>query len=216
MPTVTTLETQKKNRQRVNVFLDGRYAFGLQATVAAALRVGQGLPSEEVERLLKQDETEVAYEHALNYLGYRPRSCAEVRQRLQRRKVREPAIESVVERLAASGLLDDVAFAKYWVDNRESFRPRGLRSLQWELRIKGVADAVIGAATASIDESESAYRAASARASRLCGLDRETFRRRLGGHLQRRGYSFATVSEAVNRVWNEMQNAGSEGSDKSP
>jgi regulatory protein len=213
MPTVTSLEAQKKNRQRVNVYLDGRYAFGLQAAVAAALRVGQDLSSDQVKHLQEQDETEVAYEHALNYLGYRPRSRAEVKQRLQRRRIPESTIARVVERLAASGLVDDEAFARYWVDNREAFRPRGARALQYELRLKGVADALIRGATASVDESEGAYRVASARASRLRGLDRDTFRRRLQGHLQRRGYSYDAVNEAVSRVWNELQTTSSEDPD---
>jgi regulatory protein len=213
MPTITALVEQKKNRRRVNVYLDGQYAFGLQDSVAAALRVGQGLSSDQVGHLQEQDETEVAYQHALNYLGYRPRSCAEVQQSLRRRKTRDSIIEQVVNRLVASGLLDDEAFARYWVDNRETFRPRGMRSLQYELRLKGVAQELIRGATASVDESESAYRAASERARRLRGLDRDTFRRRLGGHLQRRGYGFDTVNEVVNRVWNELQTASVEDSD---
>ncbi|MGQ9492725.1 MAG: recombination regulator RecX, partial [Anaerolineae bacterium] len=75
---ITALKLQKKNRQRVNVYLDGQYAFALQALVAASLKVGQSLSSEEIEQLQRRDAVEVAYERALDFLRYRPRSRAEV------------------------------------------------------------------------------------------------------------------------------------------
>ena len=74
---ITALRIQKKNRRRVSIFLDGRYAFGVQASVAARLSVGQTLSAEEIEQLQERDEIEVTHERALNYLSYRPRSCAE-------------------------------------------------------------------------------------------------------------------------------------------
>jgi regulatory protein len=199
---ITALRTQKKGR-RVRVFLDGRYAFGLQASVAAKLEVGQTLSADEIEELQERDETEVAYERALNYLSYRPRSRAEMERYLQRRSVSAAATKTLIERLLGAGLLDDRAFAEYWVENREQFRPRGMYALRSELRQKGVADAVIESTIDDVDETASAYRAAQARAQRLEHLDYQTFWRRLGGFLTRRGFGYSTVKETVNRLWRE-------------
>lgn len=202
---ITALKLQKKNRQRVNVYLDGQYAFALQALVAASLKVGQSLSSEEIEQLQRRDAAEVAYERALDFLRYRPRSRAEVESYLQRHQVAASTIQSVVERLMDAGLLDDEAFARYWVENRASFRPHGQRSLRFELRRKGVPDAVVEEAIEGIDEAESAYRAGRERARQLSHLDYQVFCRRLGGFLQRRGFDYDVVKETVNRLWQESR-----------
>jgi regulatory protein len=207
---VTALKYQKKNRQRVNVYLDGQYAFGLQASVAARLRVGQALAPEEIAQLQNRDLAEVAYDKALGFLGYRPRSRAELEVYLARRKVPPAVTQTVLARLTAVGLVDDDAFARYWVENRESFRPRGRRSLRFELRRKGVPDAVVETATREIDEADSAYRAAQDLAQRLSNLDSQTFRRRLAGFLQRRGFDHEVVKETVNRLWREVHGSGEE------
>jgi regulatory protein len=202
---ITALRLQKKNQQRVNVFLDGKYAFGLQAAVAAPLKVGQMLSPEETDQLQGRDAAEVAYDRALNFLSYRPRSRAEIEAYLKRRKVQSVTIQTVLDRLVGAGLLDDEAFAQYWVENREHFRPRGARSLRYELRRKGVPDAVIDQAIEDIDETESAYRAARERARRFRQVDYQVFRRRLGGFLQRRGFDYSVVKETVDRLWRELQ-----------
>jgi regulatory protein len=100
--------------------------------------------------------------------------------------------------------VDDEAFARYWVENREAFRPRGKRSLRFELRRKGIAGSVIDDAVAHIDEADSAYRAAQGRARQLDQLDYQTFRHRLSGFLQRRGFDYDTVKETVYRLWQEV------------
>jgi len=204
---ITALRLQKKNRRRVSVYLDGEYAFGLQAAIAAPLRVGQILSPDEIGQLRKRDSAEVAYHQVLNFLSYRSRSCAEIEGYLKRRKVAPEIIPLVVDRLTEAGLLDDKDFARYWVENREAFRPRGKRLLRSELRGKGVANAIIDQAIEGIDESEGAYRVARARARRLSQLDYQTFRRRLSGFLQRRGFDYGTVKETVTRVWQELQTA---------
>jgi regulatory protein len=207
LPEITALRLQKKNQQRVNVHLDGKYAFGLQASVAASLKVGQRLSPEEVDQLQRRDAAEVAYDRALNYLSYRPRSRAEIEAYLKRRRVPPITIQTVMDRLVGAGLLDDEAFAQYWVENREHFRPRGIRSLRFELRQKGVPDTVIDKAITNIDETESAYRAGRERARRLRRLDYQEFRRRLGGFLQRRGFGYDVVKVIVDRLWRELQAA---------
>lgn len=201
---ITALQYQKKNRHRVNVYLDGEYAFAVQETIAGTLHVGQELTEEQVAELRGRDVAEYAYERVLNYLGYRPRSRSEVQQYLKRRDVPEELVPPLIDRLQNSGLLDDEAFARYWVENRESFRPRGVRSLRFELRRKGVDDSVADGAVSGLDEPDSAYRAAENRARRMTAMDYTTFRRRLEGFLQRRGFSYGVSRDVVDRLWREM------------
>jgi regulatory protein len=141
--TITALRFQKRNKDRVNVYLDGQFAFGLAVIKAVRLRVGQALSDDDVARLRAQDKVERAYERALNFLSYRPRSEDEVRRNLRQKDVEDEVVEVVVERLTRAGLLDDREFARYWVENRLQFNPRGARALRHELRGKGVSASVI-------------------------------------------------------------------------
>lgn len=201
---VTALKLQKKNRERVNVFLDDRFAFGLPAIVAATLKLGQDLSDAEIETLKKQGAIESAYGKTLNYLSYRPRSQAEVETYLQRRGVPEHQMEEIVARLQRASLLDDIAFAQYWVENRERFRPRGLRALRHELRVKGLADDIIEQALAELDAASSAYRASTKKAQQLSQADESTFQRKVVEYLARRGFDYEVARQAAERHWQEL------------
>lgn len=200
---ITGLVVQKRNKERVNVYLDGEFAFGLAMIEALKLHKGQSLSDAEVDRLRALDEVEVAHEAALRFLANRPRSIAEVRQKLRQKELSEAAIEQAIERLQQTRLLDDEAFARFWVDNREQFGPRSTRALRSELRHKGVAEEDIRASVEGMDEESAAYRAASAQARRYQGQDRQVFMKRLGDFLLRRGFNYGVARQVVNRLWNE-------------
>jgi regulatory protein len=204
MAKITALKVQQKNRERASVYLDGRFAFGLPAIIAARLQVGQILTEAEIQALQNEGSIESAYSRTLDYLGYRPRSRSEVVSYLKKRGMDEEQIETIVERLERAGLLDDAAFAQYWVENRERFKPRGARALRYELRRKGLADADIEKALESLDASDSAYRSASRKAEQLRHLDRQTFSRKLIEYLARRGFDYGVAQEAANRHWSEL------------
>lgn len=203
-PVITALKVQKRNPNRVNVYLDGQFAFGLSRTAAAWLRVNQQLSPEKIDALQAEDTREAAFQQALRLLSYRPRSVAEVRKKLIDKNFDSSVIEAVLGRLIEEKYLGDEAFAQEWVENRSTFRPRGRRMLRYELRQKGVAEEHIQSALARIeDEPELAYQAGIRYAARLADLDRETFHRRLGAFLSRRGFSYGTVAPVVKRIWEE-------------
>lgn len=211
MRTVTALKAQKNNPQRVNVFLDGQFAFGLSRLVAAWLQVGQTLTEERLEQLLREERLESLYQRALRYLSFRPRSEQEMRLYLQRHEQEEQVRELVVERLKENGWLDDQRFAAQWVENRATFRPRGKKALALELKQRGIQSAVIEQAVQELNEEEMAYQAAQKFLGRFKNLDRQTFRRKLYDLLIRRGFSYEVVLPTIHRCWQEhQQNTGIE------
>ena len=96
---ITALAYQKRNKDRVNVHLDGKFAFGLAAIEAARLQVGQTLSDEEIIELRVRDDLERAYGRALDYLSYRPRSESEVRRNLREKDVEDRIVDVVIGRL---------------------------------------------------------------------------------------------------------------------
>ena len=201
---ITKLEYQKKNPGRVSVFLDGRFAFGLPAIIAARLKRDQLLSDAEIESLQAEGAVEEAYGRALNYLSYRPRSRAEVEIYLQKRDLSPVEIETVAERLERAGLLDDEEFARFWVENRERHRPKGLRALRYELRGKGISNETIERALVSVDVQDSAYRSAAPKARQLAHLDQGAFTKKIIEYLARRGFDYEVARETAGRHWAEL------------
>lgn len=202
---ITAIQAQKKNKQRANIFLDGEFAFGLALVEAVQLSKGQYLSDEEIATLRMADEQACAYESALTFLSYRPRSSAEVAHQLREKEFCASTIEHTVQRLSRAGLIDDEEFARYWIDNREQFKPRSARALRYELTQKGIAERMIDALVQDIDESESAYRAVSSKLAQWQHLDPGMFRRKLTGYLQRRGFNYAIISQVWERIQAETE-----------
>jgi regulatory protein len=204
--TITALTAQKRNPERINVHLDGEFAFGLARIVAAWLHVGQALTDERIERLKQEDALESAYQRALLVLSYRPRSETEVQRKLTDAGFDEAVRQAVLARLREGGLVGDEQFAQTWVENRQTFRPRSKRMLTAELRQKGVNDEAIEQALAiAVDDDISAYETAVRYARKLAQADWETFRKRLSGYLGRKGFGYEIVSNTIRRVWKELR-----------
>jgi len=204
MREITAIRTGRGRRKRVNVFMDGRFALSLEAEVVVknGLRVGQELSTTEIEALARDDSFQRCLDAAIHYLGYRPRSESELRQRLHQRGFDDSNVEVVIVKLKGQGLVDDMAFARFWKDNRESFSPRSRGLTKLELKRKGVADDIIDQVV-DIDDEDGAYRAALGKASHLQRSDYQSFRRRLGGYLRRRGFGYGVINNTVQRLWQE-------------
>ncbi len=203
MKKITAIEVQKKTPSRVNVHLDGEFAFGLARIVAAWLRVGQELSEEKIEQLIAGDARERAFQQAMLLLSYRARSESEIRQNLRKHEIPDAVIEQTLQRLRGDGLANDDQFAQAWVENRSTFRPRSRRMMAMELRQKGLTDEAIQSAIETVDDEASAYDAAKKKAARFKGLEWIDFRRKLSEFLARRGFSYSVIAPVVTRIWNE-------------
>jgi len=208
MHKITAIEPQLNNPQRVSIYLDGEFAFGLARFTAGWLKWGQELSEEKIAALQAEDESEMAYQKALHFLSYRPRSSAEVRQNLTKRGIPEALVNETVNRLQQAGLINDQEFARAWVENRNIFQPRSKSALRMELRRKGLSDEIIQPVLdEQVDEETLAFDAARKYARRLTGLEWLRFRLKLSGFLARRGFSYTTLSPVVSEVWKETQTA---------
>ncbi len=205
MPVVTGLEVHQRDNERVRLFLDDVYVLDLPLMEAARLSRGQTLTDAEVDQLSDARRLQQAYDLALRYLSYRPRSTEEVRRHLVKKKVPDIQIAEALERLRKNGYVDDMEFARFWITDRDRFKPMGSRALQYELRQKGVDDEIVDALLADIDEEASAYRAAQTRMSRFRGFTRQAFRQKLSAMLRRRGFDEYTIKDVVLRLQAEIE-----------
>jgi regulatory protein len=205
MKTITDLTTQKRKPDRINVFLNDQFAFGLSASLAAELVIGQQLTPADIEILKRKERVEKAKQNALKYVSLRPRSEYELRSHFRRKSFEESVIDDVVAYLIDLELLDDTAFANYWVEQRETFRPRSRFALSQELRQKGISREIIDEVVEQIEETDAARRAVEKKALHWSGLPEDTFKRKLAGYLQRRGFSYDIIRETIDEAWQALE-----------
>jgi len=203
MAKITAIEPQKRDTNRVNIHLDGSFAFGLSRITAAWLKIGQELSEEKIASLQAEDSREQAYQQAMLFLSYRARSESEIRQNLSKHEFPQEVIEQTLERLRENQLADDNQFARAWVENRNTFRPRSRRALQMELRQKGLSDEASHSALEGLDEEALAYEAGLKKARRLQSEEWNEFRKKLSEHLARRGFPYSVIASVASRIWKE-------------
>ncbi len=148
-------------------------------------------------------EVEHCLDAAYNYLSYRPRSEVELRIYLKRHGYENYFIESALAKLKQQGIVDDVAFARFWRDSRESFSPRSSTALRSELKRKGIDSETIAETIGEIDEESSAYKAAQKKAKVLASSDYSSFHHKLSAYLWRRGFNYELTQRVVKRLWQE-------------
>lgn len=200
MNEITELLIQKKNKRRVNVFLDDQYAFALDIMKAASLSCGQKLSEEKINELKTEDEYTRALNSSLRFLGPRARSRKEMEVYLAGKEFPDETIQKVTDRLEDEKYLDDEAFARMWVESRTKFNPKGAWALRFELRQKGIDDTIITTVLFEYDDNQAAWDAVRKKLSLWKTLDTETFKKKIFTFLSNRGFSYETTTDIYNRI----------------
>ena len=203
-PVVIEVRSVAHGRRRVIALADGtELTFSDEACTLVGVHPGNLASAVLLAALAEAERRNNAHNIALRLLSVRARSEAELRRRLAMRQVPPADIDAEMERLGRVGLLNDEAFAQAWVSDRRASAPRGRRLLRSELAAKGIASEWVAAATQDLDDSESALALARSRARGSALADWETFRAKVGGFLQRRGFDYGTALTATRTAWNE-------------
>ena len=139
---------------------------------------------------------------AYRLLTYRPRSHAELEQKLRERGFDKAVIEAVLADLERLGYINDRQFAGQWAASRLRLKGSGRRRIEQELRRKGISQEVIREAVAEAvsadDEWEAAVKAAEKKLRTMQSVGPDVRRRRLAGFLERNGYSTQIVRSILN------------------
>ena len=203
-PTIDEIRSIARGRQRLLVLSDGReFLFSDESCARAGVAEGHEATVELLQELERAERRVNAHDAALRLLASRPRSENEMRTRLAMRGVDPGAIDDEVERLRASGLLDDQKFADAWVEDRKRVSPRGRRMVRYELLGRGIAPDAAERAVEDIDDRETALVLARSRARRAPVTSYEAFFAKVGGFLRRRGFDYEVTADATRQAWVE-------------
>jgi len=144
-------------------------------------------------------EFEKFYNKALKFLSYRPRSEKEIRDKLLGKKASEEIINKIISRLKKNNFLNDEEFAKWWIEQRTTFKPRSVRLIKIELKQKGIGqeliEETIGHLSSTIDDLESAKKLIDKRLQRYKNLSRDEKFQKISRFLSSKGFSYDTIKE---------------------
>ena len=207
---ITQIESQKKNKDRLNIYLDGGFAFGLAEEVALRhnLHEGDELTESVIDEILLAEESNRAKERALVFLSYRARSVDELNKKLKEKGFSERTICRVIDDFLRVGLLDDRKFALSFTHSRMEQKPMSKRFLQRELIQKGIEEEIVEQAVdeayGGCTELEIAKDLIQRRIRRYKGDVKA--KKKLSDFLLRRGFNWDVISEVLQDILWEVEN----------
>ena len=212
---ITDISLQARDNNRVNVSVDGVYSFSLDIAQVTDLnlKVGHELSDRELEELQEESQFGKLYMRALEYCLRRPHSVKEVKDYLWRKTqptlrksqtgMNNPVVYServasrVLRKLQQKAYVDDEAFARWWVENRQLSKGVSRRKLTAELRSKGIHADIIAQMLEKTDRTdEQELRKVIAKKHRRYAGDRQKFVQ----YLVRQGFSYDGVVSTLNDV----------------
>lgn len=201
---ITRIESQKRNINRVNIYIDNKFAFGLTDEIRYKydLHTNKEIDEEFVEDILKAEEQRKVINNALNLISYRQRSIKEIRQNLTMKGYEDIYIEKAIEYCKGQNYLNDEDFADSFIKDKQNLNKYGSKRIKYELINKGVSKNVIEKVLQIDPEDEycTALELAEKRMNSYNGQDRNSIYRKLGGFLQRKGYPFDIVKKVLDEV----------------
>ena len=200
---ITKIELQK-NPNRVNVFVDDIFAIGIENELRYKykLEVGMEIDDDFIKTVLDAEEENKVIHQALNLLSYRQRSEKEIFQALKRKDFQESHINKAIEYCKENKYLDDMAFAKSFVNDKINLSKLGVDRIRYELILKGISKDIINRVLI-VDKDEQFELAKDLAEKRIKSYKNDSKNavyRKLGGYLQRRGYSYDIVSRVLRDV----------------
>jgi len=200
MPYVTAIKPQK-NKKRINIYLDGKFAFGidLENLVKFKIKEGNFIEESEIEKIIGAAESQKIWDKLLRFSALRPRSEKEIEDWYRKKNVPESLRKKYLDKLKYLDFVDDFKFAKFWIEQRLSFKPKPMSVLKQELRQKGVKQETIDEALSDfkIDELKQAKNLLEKNQSRWKRLTPDQFKKKASGFLLRKGYNWEIVKEAL-------------------
>ncbi len=198
---ITKIESQKKNPKRRSIFLDGKFALGVDEEVVSrlGLKKGESVTGQDLKQILLQKNENEAKDVALRFLSFRRRTEKEIRLKLQKRGFDEKIIKRTIEKLKEYDLINDLEFATAWVKERLEYKPRGKRLLRLELWKKGIKKEIIDRVTGELcgEEDKSVLELLEKIKKKYKNLDPQVAKRRMYGYLMRRGFTYDLINQVM-------------------
>ena len=202
---ITKIEAQKKKDNRVNIFINGEFAFGCSSELVYyhSLAKGKEVDLNELNTIVKEDNYITGKTRALKYLETSLRSSYQVKVYLEKYEYEEDIIDRVIDFLKEYGFINDDYYAKAFVT--ENIKKQGKNNIKYKLLQKGISEDIIVKNLERIsnkDEEEIAFKLAEKKANILCKseTDIKKIKMKLNTFLLSKGYSYDIIKSVIDKI----------------
>jgi regulatory protein len=204
---ITEITNCKKNKNRVNVFVDGTFAFALYLETAMqyGLKKDMDITGLNLKKIAEDDEKKYSIDAALKFISYQMRSKNEVYKKLKQKGVSDKSSEETIQRLEELGYLNDRAYAEtYAAELKDRMGNRGIAHKLYEKGIdKELAEEVLqNLGSFSGTAKEQAKRLF----EKYKDLDRKKAREKVFRTLMSRGFEVEDIRYAIKECGAEENN----------
>ena len=207
MNEITKIEIQKRNKDRYSVYLDGEYSFGIYENVLIKYNLKKGMKIEDdfLQDVLKKEEQECANNYGLRLLNFKMRTEQEIRNRMKEKEYSEDVVDTTIEYLYYLNYLDDEEYARKFIKDKSNLKNMGKERIKRELYAKGIDKEIINIQIEDIVDEDEEYEKAMEMAIKKLETtykndDKNAKYRKLGGFLQRKGYSMNIVFKILKEL----------------
>ncbi len=206
MPKITAIEQQKNNTERVNVFLDGKFAFGIHASIfyKFKLSLAQDIDIEFIDNVLKEEEFSKSKRVALNYISTQDRTKKEVLKKLADKGYEECTINKTIAALEGLGLIDDESYCERYISDKVRFSKYGKNKIVSNLILKGIDKKIISQKIIDIEdesEFEKAFKLGEKKYNSLISSNKQNIRQKVQNHLLQKGFDYNTTGKVINKLF---------------
>ena len=196
---ISAIEPQKKRKDRYNIYADGEFfaSLGAHTVVSFGLRAGASVDADTLHSAALADNTQYAFDSAASMLAQRMHTRGELVQKLQARGICEQAVQAALDKLASYGYVDDLAYAREYVQSAVRAGRLGRRAVAYRLGENGLSRDVTEEAMALYTEEDE--RRAAAQQARLLldrhiGADQRKQKQKVYAALMRHGFDHNIIS----------------------
>ncbi|GGN90153.1 regulatory protein RecX [Saccharibacillus kuerlensis] len=200
---VTLVELLQRPRHSYRIYFGPHYVTVHESTmIRYGMTKGSFFNKDMVHEIVRDNERQIAYAQAINYLSFKPRTSGEIEQKLLEKEIDPEAAADTVRRLEEEKLVDDAAYAQEWAYQRVTGRKKGKVLVKQELRRKGIDQELIDDALDALDDDDEMQSAEELAAKKWRTTKGDTWdrKRKTAAFIMRRGFSSDIARKAVDRV----------------
>ena len=201
---ITRIERQKNNKERYSIYLNEEYGFGIHEDILVRYRLAKGMELEKdfIDEVLKKEEQSQATNYALRLLSYKMRTEKEIWNRMIEKEYPREVIEATIDYLKELKYIDDEEYARKFIKDKVNLKNIGKERIKRELFNKGIDSKTVNIELEELVDNEEQYDKAMELAVKKLNTtykndDKNARYRKLGGFLQRRGYSMDIVMKIL-------------------
>ena len=202
---ITSIEVQKNNQERVSIFIDNSFAFGLDMSIYLKynLKKDSEIKEDFIETILKEEEKNKALNYAINLLSRKDRTKKEIEDKLIEKGYDRNVIDNILDKLKSYNYINDEIYCEKYINDKIKFSKYGKNKIKSKLYAKGVDKDIISQKMIEIDnnlEYNRAFELAQKKLPSLQKYDKIKIKSKLSYHLISKGFDYDVVNKVIREI----------------